>query len=220
MSFTHTHHIIPKYEGGGDELSNLVELTSTQHAMWHYEEWLRKGNEQDRIAWRGLSGFTAHSETREAAIRYGSKKAREARKINNPNWHKELIKAALRKQKWLRENDETWRNAEVSRLRELSIKNGHKGGKAGLGKGWWHNEATGETTKSKQKPGEGWRIGKAPFPLESRKRQKEAMKGMVFWNNGEISTRLRECQGRGGSKEDYLINQSMTKEFGQIKGKV
>jgi len=52
----HKHHIIPRYEGGGDDPSNLVELTPIQHAMWHFAEWQRKGNEQDYVAWKGLSG--------------------------------------------------------------------------------------------------------------------------------------------------------------------
>ena len=54
----HKHHIVPKYEGGSDDPSNLVELTVTQHAMWHFAEWQRKGREEDRLAWKGLSGHT------------------------------------------------------------------------------------------------------------------------------------------------------------------
>lgn len=54
----HKHHIIPKYEGGSDDPSNLVDLTVTQHAMWHFAEWQRKGREEDRLAWKGLSGHT------------------------------------------------------------------------------------------------------------------------------------------------------------------
>ena len=52
----HKHHIVPKYEGGSDDPSNLVELSPTQHAMWHFAEWQRKGNEEDRLAWKGLAG--------------------------------------------------------------------------------------------------------------------------------------------------------------------
>jgi len=52
----HKHHIIPRYEGGSNLKENLIELTPTQHSMWHYAEWLRKGNQQDYIAWKALSG--------------------------------------------------------------------------------------------------------------------------------------------------------------------
>ena len=54
----HKHHIVPRYEGGSDFAENLVELTVTQHAMWHYAEWRRKGNWQDFTAWKMLSGET------------------------------------------------------------------------------------------------------------------------------------------------------------------
>jgi hypothetical protein len=52
----HTHHIIPKYMGGTDEKSNLVKVTVTQHAMFHYCNWKLWGNKEDWLAWRGLTG--------------------------------------------------------------------------------------------------------------------------------------------------------------------
>jgi hypothetical protein len=52
----HKHHIIPKYEGGTNLKENLVELSTTQHAMWHYAEWTRKKDERDYLAWKCLSG--------------------------------------------------------------------------------------------------------------------------------------------------------------------
>jgi hypothetical protein len=52
----HSHHIKPRYEGGSDDPENLVELTPTQHAMWHYAEWFRKNNLEDYLAWKGLVG--------------------------------------------------------------------------------------------------------------------------------------------------------------------
>lgn len=58
----HTHHIIPKYAGGSDDLDNLVSLTVTQHAMWHFAEWQRKGDERDRLAWLGLAGIIGKEE--------------------------------------------------------------------------------------------------------------------------------------------------------------
>jgi transcriptional regulator with GAF, ATPase, and Fis domain len=54
----HKHHIIPRYEGGSDFAENIIELTVTQHAMWHFAEWQRKGNWQDRTAWKMLVGET------------------------------------------------------------------------------------------------------------------------------------------------------------------
>lgn len=58
----HKHHIKPRYEGGSDEPENLVELTPTQHAMWHYAEWQRKRKREDFLAWRGLTGYMGKEE--------------------------------------------------------------------------------------------------------------------------------------------------------------
>ena len=64
----HKHHIVPKYEGGSDDPSNLVELSVTQHAMWHFAEWQRKGLWQDKVAWLGLTGICTHEETVQLAL--------------------------------------------------------------------------------------------------------------------------------------------------------
>jgi hypothetical protein len=75
----HKHHIVPRYEGGSDDPSNLVELTPTQHAMWHFAEWQRKGREEDRLAWRGLSGHYSKEEIMLAAYRLGHARMLEVR---------------------------------------------------------------------------------------------------------------------------------------------
>jgi hypothetical protein len=48
---THKHHIIPRYMGGTDAVENLVEITVTQHAMYHFCNYQLWGNEEDKIAW-------------------------------------------------------------------------------------------------------------------------------------------------------------------------
>ena len=52
----HKHHIVPKHLGGTDELSNIIEVSITQHAMWHYASWCLHKKREDFIAWKGLSG--------------------------------------------------------------------------------------------------------------------------------------------------------------------
>ena len=69
MSIMHKHHIIPRYEGGTDTPENIVELTVTQHAMWHFAEWQRKGNWQDNLAVRVLTGRISREEATREAVR-------------------------------------------------------------------------------------------------------------------------------------------------------
>lgn len=74
----HRHHIVPRHRGGGDEESNIVELTVTQHAMWHYAEWRLHGLVQDKLAWRGLAGICAQEEIVVELMRAGQRKAVES----------------------------------------------------------------------------------------------------------------------------------------------
>jgi len=78
----HKHHIIPRYEGGSDFAENLVELTVTQHAMWHFAEWQRKGNSQDRIAWKSLAGIAGDEEWIRERNRAGGLAAGKGYKIS------------------------------------------------------------------------------------------------------------------------------------------
>lgn len=75
----HKHRIIPGYEGGDYVEGNVVELTPTQHAMWHYAEWRRKGKEEDLIAWRGLSGLISTEESVRLACKLGGQKGGKVR---------------------------------------------------------------------------------------------------------------------------------------------
>lgn len=52
----HKHHIIPKHAGGTDEPSNLIELTTEEHAEAHKKLYEQYGRWQDFYAWQGLSG--------------------------------------------------------------------------------------------------------------------------------------------------------------------
>ena len=51
----HRHHIVPRYMGGGDEPSNIIELTVEEHAEAHKKLWEEHGNIEDYCAWKGLS---------------------------------------------------------------------------------------------------------------------------------------------------------------------
>jgi general stress protein YciG len=74
---THKHHIIPRYMGGPDTPENLVEVTVTQHAMFHFCNYQLWGNEEDRIAWRAISGQITLDEAKFEVMSLGGKKAQE-----------------------------------------------------------------------------------------------------------------------------------------------
>lgn len=59
---THKHHILPKYKGGEDDPSNLVRVSITQHAMFHYCNWQLWGDKRDWLAWKGLIGEISQEE--------------------------------------------------------------------------------------------------------------------------------------------------------------
>ena len=79
-TFTHMHHIVPRYMGGGDARENLVEVTVTQHAMYHFCNYQLWGNEEDRIAWRGLSGIISREQVVYEAIKLAHPRAIELAK--------------------------------------------------------------------------------------------------------------------------------------------
>jgi hypothetical protein len=62
MTTKHKHRIIPGHRGGKYEDGNVVELTITQHAMWHFAEWQFHGKIEDMVAWKGLAGMITKEE--------------------------------------------------------------------------------------------------------------------------------------------------------------
>ena len=58
----HKHHIIPKHKGGTNDISNLVDVTITQHAIFHYCEWRLHKKRADYIAWKALVGYLSEEE--------------------------------------------------------------------------------------------------------------------------------------------------------------
>jgi hypothetical protein len=76
----HKHHIIPRYMGGTDNQNNLVEVSVTQHAMFHYCNYQLWGNIEDKFAWKGLSGQIGKEEILLKLLVENQKKATKASK--------------------------------------------------------------------------------------------------------------------------------------------
>lgn len=93
----HRHHIIPRYEGGSDDDGNLVTLTPTQHAMWHYAEWMRKSNYKDYCAYKMILGD-----------------------VNNPAFKSAQMKAFQDK---IQSGAREWRKGNITQVREHAQQN-------------------------------------------------------------------------------------------------
>lgn len=70
----HKHHIIPRYLGGSDDPSNLVELTVEQHAEAHRLLYEQHGNWQDYVAWQGLAKLDADFDAAKQSMIEGGRK--------------------------------------------------------------------------------------------------------------------------------------------------
>jgi hypothetical protein len=83
---THKHHIIPRYMGGPDTPENLVEVTITQHAMFHFCNYQLWGNPEDKLAWRALSGQLTMDEIKLERMILGGRKGAETirEKLKDP----------------------------------------------------------------------------------------------------------------------------------------
>ena len=142
----HKHHIIPRYEGGSDFAENIVELTVTQHAMWHFAEWQRKGLWQDKVAWQGLAGIIGHEE----AVSIASSEGSRLRDYERPETIQKL-KAAWteeRKAKHSRAMAEKWKDQgakiqeTLSNLRRSSPHTQlakQRMSRAKKGRKWWND---------------------------------------------------------------------------------
>ena len=62
--------------GGTDEPENLVTVTVTQHAMFHFCNFQLWGNMEDSIAWRGLAGIIGREQIAYEKILLGVEAAR------------------------------------------------------------------------------------------------------------------------------------------------
>ena len=114
----HNHHIIPRYEGGSDDPDNLVSLSVTQHAMWHFAEWQRKGDVRDKLAWQGLAGIVS----KEEIVAELTKLSKRFKGKSHSNSSKNQIGHSL--QKYYSENPEAL-SARKEQMRELG-KSEHK----------------------------------------------------------------------------------------------
>ena len=97
--------------GGDDSLENLVEVTLTQHAMFHYCNWRLWKNKEDEIAWRGLSGQLSVEDIILESRKLGGKNCHK----NNPNHTKYLNRNG-------NYHSKMWKGTPIEMRKEISKK--------------------------------------------------------------------------------------------------
>lgn len=157
----HEHHIIPKYEGGSDDPSNIVELTVTQHAMWHFAEWQRKGRWEDEKAWRGLAGIISHEEVLHQVQSESGRKGGRTIRDNKLGIY------ARSKEQHSRDSASgrvkgNWYNNGITQSRFFDPPEGWILGRLPGSMDWWTNGV--ENRRQLQCPGEGWVRGRSFVP--------------------------------------------------------
>ena len=70
----HKHHIVPKYAGGTDDKTNLIELSVEEHALEHKKLYEKYGRWQDYLAWKGLLKLISKQELVAQLLKEAAKK--------------------------------------------------------------------------------------------------------------------------------------------------
>lgn len=162
----HIHHIIPRYMGGTNDPTNLVEVTVTQHAMFHFCNYQLWGNAEDYVAYRGLSGLVNEeeflAERQKTFGKMGAAKFKEILKTN-PQL-KEEIRLKLSK-KWTRKGVEASKTPEARERQKQRFKeNGHQQGEKNsqYGKIWIYNLEKRESKRigDNEIIPDGWKVGR------------------------------------------------------------
>jgi hypothetical protein len=91
IMFIDIHHIIPKYEGGTDDPSNLVKLPRKLHQEVHHRRWLVYKNMSDLYAFQLLGGNLSVEELSKIYEDQVNRCKRDSKK---------LTEARLKSEKW------------------------------------------------------------------------------------------------------------------------
>jgi len=87
-AYVEKHHIIPKFDGGSDDSSNLVMLTFNDHTLAHYIRWVVYKQNQDLTAFNLMSGQSEDARVERARLggQIGGPKAQQQHKERQRGW--------------------------------------------------------------------------------------------------------------------------------------
>lgn len=200
--------------GGTDTYENLVEVTITQHAMFHYCNYQLWGNEEDRIAWRMLSGQISVDEAKLEAIKLGSKNGVNALKekfkdpeklkehkekckkaFNNSPHKEDAIKRCKINQSKAVEASRTSeaRKKQKQKLNQIKHQQGEKNSQYGT---MWITDGTKEGSYRIKKGDpipEGFKPGRVCYKVIP-KGENTSNFGKIWINNGQISKMIHKNQ--------------------------
>ena len=88
-AYVEKHHIIPKFAGGLDNPSNLVDLTFNDHTLAHYIRWVVYKQNQDLTAFNLMSGQSEDARVERARLggQIGGPKAQQQHKERQRGWY-------------------------------------------------------------------------------------------------------------------------------------
>jgi len=178
------HHIIPRHEGGTDDITNLVALTKEEHAEWHLKRYNEHGNFRDLCAYYmiGYNFTEAHKISSSEGGKIGGKKTFES-------------------------GVGIFRNNEERR--SWASMGGKVGGsvQAELGLGFHKYKSDPELHKSWASKGgkKSGQFQKKDFQSEMGKRGGKNNKGFVWINDGNKSFKYTSKQQAITSLDTYLI---------------
>lgn len=157
--YLEAHHVIPKSDGGTDDLTNLVFFTAKEHIIAHHLLYKAEPTQKHAQAWH----YQAHSPKSGNKINISPKQFEELRRINAENARHIVTKS-----------NET--------MRRTGQRFGT--GNAMYGRHWYTNGKTNISLKDTDKIPDGFYKGRTDVVP---KEKKSSTTGYVWYNNGTIN---------------------------------
>ena len=178
--YTETHHIKPKCLGGTNEQTNLVKLTAREHYIAHL------------LLAKIYNTYGLYS-----AVIYMQTGRLKNRKFKfNSRLYQKIREEFANKMSQKKKGKTSWnKGKKMSDEFKQKVSEANKGKKTWLGK--HHSE---ESRKKISEAHKGRYIGRTPTWLvgkqlseEHKQKDREAILGLKYWNNGIKNVRAREC---------------------------